>query len=234
MRLVHCRGRVGGLPLTEVRGRGPEARSQKAEVSDPLSADGSGQGGGSSGILLRRGDGGQTTRPTRETSAAAPRSAAFTLLEILLALALMALLAGALVTGSAQLIGDKPATAEDVFWQAVLKSRQAALKSEQEVRLSFDPKEKAFVLDDGTVKQSLPVPPAQDLTVEFLSAQTGGSTILIGGTLVDTQTMPSVTFYPDGTCTACRVQFRAGGSARILAIDPWTCAQVLARGDNPT
>ena len=34
-------------------------------------------------------------------------------------------------------------------------------------------------------------------------------------------------FYPDGTCTAFRVQFRVGANAWQLAIDPWTCAPVL-------
>jgi general secretion pathway protein H len=195
------------------------------------------------GILLRRGDGGQATRPAgtlafdpRPSTFGGPgrRARAFTLLEILLAIGLIGLLAGALVAGSAQLIGDKPATPEDVFWQAVQQSRQAALNAGHEVRLSFDAKEKTFVVSDGTVTKSLPTPPAQELTVDFLSAQAGGSTILIGGALVDTQAMPFVTFYPDGTCTAFRVQFRSGGFARILAIDPWTCAQVLTRADNPT
>ncbi len=227
MRLVYCRVREGGG--TERSAVGDE----RSAVSDQRSAIGFWQTGGS----LR------TARPARipafdsrlsTLDDPGRRVRAFTLLEILLAIALMALLAGALVSGSAQLIGDKPATPEDVFWQVVQKARQAALKSEGEVRLSFDAKDKAFVLGDGTVSKSFPVPPAKELTVDFLSAQTGGSTVLIGGALVDTQTMPFVTFYPDGTCTAFRVQFRAGGFARILTIDPWTCAQVLARADNPT
>lgn len=218
MRLVHCRVREGGGA-----GRSAVSNQRSALLAES-----------------RHGSLG-TTRPTRGPltayrllPTATPRRAAFTLLEILLAIALMALLAGALVSGSAQLIGDKPATPEDVFWQVVQKARQAALTSEGEVRLSFDAKEKAFVLGDGTVSKSFPVPPSKELTVDFLSAQTGGSTVLIGGALVDTQTMPFVTFYPDGTCTPFRVQFRAGGFARILTIDPWTCAQVLARADNPT
>lgn len=157
--------------------------------------------------------------------------AAFTLLEILLALALIGLLTAALVSASAHLISDKPVAPEDVFWQAVQQSRQTALTSEHEVRLSFDTKAQAFVMDGGAGPQVVAMPPGRDVTVDFLSAQAGTSSVLIGGQLVDTQTVPAVTFYPDGTCTSFRVQFRAGGAARVLSIDPWTCAQVLARGE---
>ncbi len=153
----------------------------------------------------------------------------FTLLEILLAIALMGLLAAVLVTGSVNLLSDKPATPEAVFWQAVQQSRTAALTAEREVRLSFDPKQQAFVLDDGAAPLALPVPVVRELTVDFLSAQPGQSSVLIGGELVDTKTVPAVTFYPDGTCSPFRAQFRAGGAAKVLSIDPWTCAQVLPR-----
>jgi prepilin-type N-terminal cleavage/methylation domain-containing protein len=153
----------------------------------------------------------------------------FTLLEILLAIALMALLAGVLVTGGANLLSEKPATPEAVFWKAVQQSRTAALTVEREVRLSFDAKTMAFVFDDGAAAQSLPVPLVRELTVDFLSSQPGQSSILVGGELVDTQTLPAVTFYPDGTCTAFRLQIRAGGAAHVLNIDPWTCAPVLPR-----
>lgn len=154
---------------------------------------------------------------------------AFTLLEILLAIALMALLAAVLVTGGVNLLSEKPATPEAVFWKAVQQSRAAALTVEREVRLSYDAKEQAFVLNDGSTPQILAVPPTRELTVDFLAATPGQSSVLIGGELVDTKTVPAVTFYTDGTCSAFRVQFRSGGTARILNIDPWTCAQVLPK-----
>jgi prepilin-type N-terminal cleavage/methylation domain-containing protein len=159
----------------------------------------------------------------------------FTLLEILLTLALIGLLAGVLVTGSANLLSDKPATPEEVFWKAVRQSRAAALTAEHEVRLSFDGKQQAFLLDDDRSPQALPVPPVRELTVDFLPpAAAGRSLVLIGGDLLDAQTVPFVTFYPDGTCSPFRVQFRAGGAAHVLNIDPWTCAPVLPPGENPS
>jgi len=151
-----------------------------------------------------------------------------------LAIALIGLLAGVLITGSVNLLSDKPATPEDVFWKAVRQSRATALTAEREVRLSFDDKQKAFVLDDGSAPSVLAVPPAPGLTVDFLSPAAGRGAVLIGGDLVDTQTVSSVTFYPDGTCSPFRVQFRTGGAPHVLAIDPWTCAPVLPRLDNPS
>lgn len=153
---------------------------------------------------------------------------AFTLLEILLALALLGLLASALISGAVRLVSAAPQSPEDVFWEAARTARRTALNAEREVRLSFDPKEKAFVLDDAGAKRSFPVPDApRELTIDFLHAQATGGSVLIGGQLVDTATREDVTFYGDGTCAPFRVQFRTNGPANVIAIDPWTCAPVL-------
>ncbi|MDB6167463.1 MAG: hypothetical protein JWM88_327 [Verrucomicrobia bacterium] len=153
----------------------------------------------------------------------------FTLLEILLSLAVIALLAGVLVSGSVHLMGDKPSTPEDVFWKAVQQARATALAGDRDVRLSFDAKEKNFVVDDGAAPQLLAVPATRDLTIDFLPAQTARSTVLIGGELVDSQAIPYVMFFADGTCSPFRTQFRNGGAARAVEIDPWTCARVLPK-----
>lgn len=166
--------------------------------------------------------------------------AAFTLLEILLVLALMGLLVGVLIIGSIHLIGDKPVTPEDVFWKAVSETRREALLSGKEVRLRFetkdvkDSKEKArsLVATAGDKTLQFPFDVTGELTVDFLSQEKGTSSVLIGGELVQTQTLPFVTFYGDGTCSPFRVQIRTGGPSRFISIDPWTCAQVLASNDS--
>ncbi len=179
------------------------------------------------------GRGAQESSP-KEPAVTPERAAGFTLLEILLAVALIALLAASLITTSWHLIGDRPLTPEEIFWQASREARKAALKSEHEERLSFDGKEKNFVVTDGVATQKFPVPPARDLEIDFLPGQQGKSSVLIGGQLVDTRILPSVSFYADGTCLPFRVQFRSGGPARILSIDPWTCAPVISSSDtNP-
>lgn len=157
----------------------------------------------------------------------------FTLLEMLLTLALIALLAGALIGGSSALLAEKPPSAHDVFWSTVRTARKTALNAEQDLNLRYDEKTKAFQLTppDGGV-QSFLIPVAgsgNDLIVEFLAAQKTGGSILLGGTVVETEPLSGgVTFYADGTCTPFRLQIRVNGGAHIIAIDPWTCSPVLA------
>lgn len=165
-----------------------------------------------------------------EKADATPSSrTAFTLLEVLLTLGLIGLLAGVLIVGAVQLTGSKPITAEDVFWKAVSECRKEALLSGHEVRLRFSTKNKNFALISTGPggEHEYPFEKMEDVKVDFLSTQKGGSAILIRSQLVETQTVPYVTFYGDGTCSAFRVQLRTGGPARSIAIDPWTCSPVL-------
>eukprot|EP01034_Spumella_vulgaris_P011990 gene11990-15253_t len=155
---------------------------------------------------------------------------------MLLTLALIALLAGALIGGSSALLSEKPQSAADVFWATVRAARKTALNAQQDLNLRFDEKTKAFILTppDGAV-QTFPVPvAANDLLVEFLAAQKTGGSILLGGTVVETEPLNGgVTFFSDGTCTAFRVQIRLNGGAHIIAIDPWTCSPVITPPKTP-
>lgn len=200
--------------------------------------------------LPRRSGGGSpfssTVRPPLNSIRRLPRG--FTLLEVLLSIAIIALLASVLVGGAAHLMTDQPITAGEVFWKSVQEARKAALKTEHDIRLKFDQEKKSFYLVDGQapsvadergVRQevrlktfAIPAATAGDLTVDFLAASTkGGNTILIAGVLIESKTIPHVTFYSDGTCQAFRAQFTRGGASSILAIDPWTCAPVLLPPD---
>jgi general secretion pathway protein H len=171
------------------------------------------------------------------------------LLEVLLSIAIITLVATVLVGGAAHLMSGQPITAHDVFWQAVREARKTALQSEHEIRLKFDAEKKRFLLIDGLAPTSLasdgftreekplkefPIPAAtaSDLEVEFLGPATrGGNVILVGGVLLESQTIPFVTFYSDGTCTAFRAQVVRNGGTSMLSIDPWTCAPVLTPND---
>ena len=156
------------------------------------------------------------------------RRAGFTLLEILLALALLALLVGATVSISADLAGSKSVTAEDQFWKALTEARKEALTLEKQTTLKFDDQTKAFVVENDSGTRSFPVTVGTGkLTVDFLPSQSTNNVMLLGGDVVETKGMPYVTFYPDGTCTPFRIQFRHGGPAHVIGIDPWTCAEVL-------
>ncbi len=176
----------------------------------------------------------------------------FTLLEILLSLAIIALLGGVMIGGGAHLMTEKPVSTQEVFWKAVQEARKAALKAEHEMRLKFDKEKAQFVILDGLAPARIaadgftreevplkvfPVPAAggsgagRELEVSFLSAQKGGPTILLGGVLVESQPIPHVTFYSDGTCSAFRAQFMRNGAVSTLAVDPWTCAPMLTPAD---
>jgi general secretion pathway protein H len=172
----------------------------------------------------------------------------FTLLEVLLTVAIIGLIATVLIGSSARLISDEPVSAHEVFWKAVQEARKAALKSEHDIRLKFDKEQKRFVIVDGVAPPVLaadgftkeetplkvfPVPPAvaSDLTVDFLAAGKSGGLIVVGGVVLESQPVPFVTFYSDGTCSAFRAQFFRNGDAHILAVDPWTCAPMLKPSD---
>lgn len=160
----------------------------------------------------------------------------FTLLEVLLALAIIALIASVLIGGSASLLSDRAVTPTDVFWKTVQECRKAALKTGKDVRLAFDPKDKKFLVSDASGRESgtqeYPIPsPGDDLVLTFLTTQKGASMILLGGVAVETQTLPFVTFYSDGTCTPFRAQIQRNSGVTALAIDPWTCAAVLTSAD---
>jgi len=155
----------------------------------------------------------------------------FTLLEILLVLGLIGLLVGVLVGGSARLLADRPVTVEGVFWEAAKAARRDALLHQRDVRLRYDGRQRAFVADVRGGEAAFTVPEGE-VKVDFLPvASSTAGLVLIGGLLVDTRTLPSVTFYADGTCSPFRVQVSTGGPARTLAIDPWTCAPVMTRSN---
>ncbi|HEU5080222.1 MAG TPA: type II secretion system protein [Opitutaceae bacterium] len=178
----------------------------------------------------------QRCSTTSETLGAArrlPLRDGFTLLEVLLTLAIIGLVASVLVVGSVKLTEARSATPEDVFWKALAEARKRALLSGQEERLRFikEKKEAAFSAQGPNSDERFPIEDAAELTVDFLSTQKSSSAILLRGQLVETQTIPYVTFYGDGTCTPFRVQFRSGGTPRVIAIDPWTCARILENGE---
>jgi general secretion pathway protein H len=160
---------------------------------------------------------------------------AFTLLEILLVLALIGLIGTVLGVGVSGAFNNDHPTPDDVFWQACRSAQKLASLSERETSLAFDSKEKKLVWSNGLTTESAALDNSRGaVSVQFMQAANGGSLILIAGQVVETQEAPRVLFYPDGTCMAFRVQFRIGTNAWHLAIDPWTCAPVLEKTENKT
>jgi prepilin-type N-terminal cleavage/methylation domain-containing protein len=154
----------------------------------------------------------------------------FTLLEVLITIALIALLTGVLVVGVNRLLSDRPKSAEQLFWLAAGEVRKDALLNNRDVRLRLDDTTRELVAWSDAGNTRHPFVPKEIAELEFLApgAAGGFSAVLVGGALVETQTIPFVTFYRDGTCSAFRVQLKTRNGARVLEIDPWTCAPMLA------
>jgi general secretion pathway protein H len=155
-------------------------------------------------------------------------SRGYTLLEILLVLALVGLLGALLTVSISHVVSEDHAAPEDVFWQGCRSAQKMASLSERETSLGFDAKEKKLVWSNGLGTEEASFDPTSgEVSIQFLQAMQGGNLILIAGQVVETQEVPRVTFYPDGTCSAFRVQFRIGTNSWQVAIDPWTCAPML-------
>uniref|UniRef100_UPI004048F3E3 prepilin-type N-terminal cleavage/methylation domain-containing protein n=1 Tax=Cephaloticoccus sp. TaxID=1985742 RepID=UPI004048F3E3 len=153
-----------------------------------------------------------------------PRRSAFTLIEMLLALALLALLSAVLINGMSGFFQSKEARPDDNFWQAVTSARMQALEHEQIVSLQFNQEEKQLVWSSVDSRGTIAMP-AQEL--HFLTPEKS-ATKLLGGVRIESDTLPRVRFYPDGTCDAFRVEIITDDKRRsILQIDQWTCAPVL-------
>jgi len=246
------------MPPGEARSAPPPVSNRRTPASFHVW-----RGGAQSKIVSRASDSLPNPKSKIQAAAtpAAPSAApAFTLIEILLVLAIAAMMTLVFAVGYSKLADTKPATPDDVFWNAVTAARKQALLSGREVRLSYMP---ATSGDSGNAPAGLimtwdntppgnaatiatdadPVPPGEqqfpfekmgDIVLEFLSTQKGTQSILVGGEVVETQTIPYMTFYADGTCTPVRIQIRRNaGTAYTLAIDPWTCAQMLTAASPP-
>lgn len=157
---------------------------------------------------------------------APPGRRAFTLIEILLVIGLLGLASLVLVNSASDLFRSREPRPDDVFWQAVTAARQLALESNRTVTLRYDQEKRTLAWAAGP-------DPGRSLAfsgqlLEFLPVAASG-TVLIGGQLAETGNLPLIRFYPDGGCDAFRAQLTdATGRRIVLAIDPWTCAPMLA------
>ena len=139
----------------------------------------------------------------RRSSRGLFRSAGFTLLEIVVVLALCGLISALLIVGTRGML------------QAVARIRNDAVLSRSVMALHLD--EKVHSLEWDTGHEALVgedrvrlLPPGK------LSA------VLIGGR-VEEAPLVRVRFYPDGTCDPFRLEVIRGTTSRILPVDPWTC-----------
>ena len=154
--------------------------------------------------------------------------AGFTLIEIIVVIALMGALATVLAVGASSLLADRKDTPEDMFWYAVNEARKFALEYEVDLTLSCDNEEQVFVAATDLGTREVPLPSGEPFSLEFLGLTKGEQTILIGGRLTEVNLLTAVKFFRDGTCSPFRARLEEEGKEPlILEIDPWTCAPIL-------
>ncbi len=178
--------------------------------------------------LTRRSLGRLQTFPLRAVRA----RRAFTVLEVILALALLGLVAGLFITGGNDLFRARQRTPADIFWEAVQAARLQAVQEDVVVTMRYDEKNQ-LLLWSGPVAgagRSLAWP---GKNLEFLPEESKDA-ILLGGQVVGTGALPAVRFHPDGTTDRFRVQLTdAEGRVSRLELDPWTAAPIVRATTSP-
>ncbi|MDB6114730.1 MAG: hypothetical protein JWQ62_1675 [Lacunisphaera sp.] len=140
----------------------------------------------------------------------------FTLLEFIAVLALIGLICGLLIGGSASFLRTMGKDeAETIALNAIAGARHSAVLTGHLLELRYDDKARQFNWGEG----------AAPLTGEGdarLLAPMRTSEILLGGQAVEAL-LARVRFYPDGTCDPFRLQITRDKTSHIVLIDPWTC-----------
>jgi Tfp pilus assembly protein FimT len=163
--------------------------------------------------------------PRRRSSRGLRGSPAFSLLELLLVLALFGLV-GTLVVGAVGTMlrdSDRNSALEKSL-HAISQARHDAVFHGEIVDLRYDDKLRLFAWGRGTDVVG------EGENVRLLPAQRVAS-MLVGGRLVE-QPLARVRFYPDGTCDPFRLEIVRDRASQFLAIDPWTCTPLAE--DNKT
>ena len=153
---------------------------------------------------------------------ARPPAGGFTLIEILLVLALLALFSALFIPGVNSILRQiNERGPEQALAETILAARGAALESAKTVTITYDAERRVLRADN---------PAVADLALEAGTAltllpPTGGAVILLGGQAVETDELRRIRFFADGTCDPFRVRLQENKeAARIWVADPWTCA----------
>ncbi len=171
---------------------------------------------------------------------------AFTLLEVLMVLALIGLLSGVMISGVDRMLNPGPDSPAQVFWKMTAASRRYALQNECEVRMTVDDStdEMQAHASDGTDLPPIKLPEGSKLS--FLPGTTlvSTNTSLVSASTTTNNamnadgTMAYITFYGDGTCTPFQAQIAGGANATgpvpPIEVDPWTCGPMLKPTDGTT
>lgn len=149
------------------------------------------------------------------------RRPGFTLVEVLLVIALIALVSSAIVAGAGAIdrLQRESADAESTALAAFAAARRTAVTTAATVTIVHLPEERKLSWEGGAAQL-----PDNDEEVSLLPPVME-SAFLVGGQLQE-NAITRVRFYPDGTCDAFRLKVRRGTQSRESLIDPWTTSPV--------
>lgn len=160
-------------------------------------------------------------------------AAGFTLLEMILVLALIGMLVSALILNVEAMVRQSEASmVEGTFWEAARTARTDALLKRRTETLRYDEKESAFILEAPGERRRFEIDRKEwsadlKLEVAFKKRLASSQFTLRSGELVDLREIPAIHFFQDGTCTPFVLELNVGDSTRRIEIDPWTGAELL-------
>lgn len=166
-------------------------------------------------------------------SASVRRRPGFTLLEVLLVIALIGSVTSLFLLSLDSIARTTPGDAlEGAFWSAVRDARESAVRTRRTQSVSFDADRMEFLVKGADTERRSAVsrevlPDNARIEAVFTQELPKNSFTLVRGRLVTEREIPSMQFFPDGTCQPVTVEFRFPGGTRRLTIDPWTCAELL-------
>lgn len=150
----------------------------------------------------------------------------FTLLEVLIALGLCAIVSGLWVAGAAGLMrGAAREEPEDLLLDQVQRLRRLAVERGAPVEL--------LLLDDGDrlawgedPGDTLALPNTEERRARLVGPETEGL-VLLGG-IAQAAPLSRLVFHPDGTMDRARLETLRNGRVAFLELDPLTCAPLPA------
>lgn len=163
------------------------------------------------------------TFPSERRGVRARVARAFTLLEILLVLTLIALLGAVLIGGSMSLLNDSQQKDPEAALLSMLQHvRELAVTENRVITLEQLPDDAGFFW--GETKDAMRTLPISSggIRARLLKPDFAGAS-LIGGQ-IEERLLERMRFYPDGSCDPARIEIKRGDSRRVQSIDPWTAA----------
>lgn len=158
-----------------------------------------------------------------------PGRGGFTLLEVLLALGLAALVAGLWVSGAAGLLrAGQDRDPEDALLGLIQRLRREAVTRGSVVELIPIDDDRTFVWGPGPDERAT-LPEAPDTRVRLIEPDAEGLALL--GGVPEARPLARYRLHPDGTGDRARLEILRNGRTRLVALDPLTCAPLPAAAE---